>query len=81
MEIQIELSEPVIKLLLQQAALQENPAEEIVVRAIQKYINGVMIMPTVNCSLDLSVYRVYCVRKRKQEGTTYTKRTKRCIMC
>lgn len=38
MEIQIELSEPVMELLLMQAAVQEIPAEEIVVRAIQQYM-------------------------------------------
>ena len=38
MEIQIELSESVMELLLLQAAVQEIPAEEIVVRAIQKYM-------------------------------------------
>lgn len=38
MEIQIELSEPVMDLLLLQAAVQEIPAEEIVVRAIQNYM-------------------------------------------
>lgn len=38
MEIQIELSEPVMELLLLQAAMQEIPAEEIVVRAIQNYM-------------------------------------------
>ena len=38
MEIQIELSAPVVELLLLQAAVQEIPAEEIVVRAIQNYM-------------------------------------------
>ena len=38
MEIQIELSELVMELLLLQAAVQEIPAEEIVVRAIQNYV-------------------------------------------
>lgn len=38
MEIQIELSEPVMELLLLQAAVQEIPAEEIVIRAIQNYM-------------------------------------------
>lgn len=38
MEIQIELSEPVMELLLLQAAVQEIPAEEIVLRAIQNYM-------------------------------------------
>lgn len=35
MEIQVELSEPEMELLLLRAAVQEIPAEEIVVRAIQ----------------------------------------------
>lgn len=38
MGIQIELSEPVMEQLLLQAAVQEIPAEEIVVRAIQNYM-------------------------------------------
>lgn len=38
MEIQIELSEPVMELLLLQTAVREIPAEEIVVRAIQNYM-------------------------------------------
>ncbi len=38
MEIQIELSEPLMELLLIQAAQQEIPAEDIVIRAIQNYM-------------------------------------------
>lgn len=38
MEIQVELSELEMELLLLQAAVQEIPAEEIVVRAIQNYM-------------------------------------------
>lgn len=38
MEIQIELSEPLMELLLVQAAEQEIPAEDLVIRAIQNYM-------------------------------------------
>lgn len=38
MEIQIELSEPLMELLLTRAAEEEIPAEKIVVRAIQNYM-------------------------------------------
>ncbi len=38
MEIQIVLSEPLMELLLIQAAGQEIPAEDIVIRAIQNYM-------------------------------------------
>lgn len=38
MEIQIELSEPQMELLLGQAAEQEIPAEDLVIRAIQNYM-------------------------------------------
>lgn len=38
MEIQIELSEPLMELLLIQAAKQEIPAEDLVIRAIQNYM-------------------------------------------
>lgn len=38
MEIQIELSEPLMELLFIQAAEQEIPAEDLVIRAIQNYM-------------------------------------------
>lgn len=38
MEIQIELSEPLMEQLLTQSAEEEIPAEEIVNRAIQNYM-------------------------------------------
>lgn len=38
MEIQIELSEPLMERLLIQAAEQEIPAEDLVIRAIQNYM-------------------------------------------
>lgn len=38
MEIQIELSEPLMELLLIEAAEQEIPAEDLVIRAIQNYM-------------------------------------------
>lgn len=38
MEIQIELSEPLMELLLIQAAEQEIPAEDLVIRAILNYM-------------------------------------------
>lgn len=38
MEIQIELSEPLMELLLIQATEQEIPAEDLVIRAIQNYM-------------------------------------------
>lgn len=38
MEIQIEIAEPLMEQLLIQAARQEIPAEEIVIRAIQNYM-------------------------------------------
>lgn len=38
MEIQIELSEPLMELLLIQVAQQEILAEDIVIRAIQNYM-------------------------------------------
>jgi len=38
LEIQIELSEPQMELLFIQAAKQEIPAEDLVIRAIQNYM-------------------------------------------
>lgn len=38
MEIQIEIAEPLMELLLIQAAKEEIPAEEIVIRVIQNYM-------------------------------------------
>lgn len=38
MEIHIELSAPLMELLLIQAAEQEIPAEDLVIRAIQNYM-------------------------------------------
>ena len=40
MELYIEINQPLMELLLQQAAEQELSAEEIVVQAIQNYMKG-----------------------------------------
>lgn len=40
MELYIKINQPLMELLLQQAAEQELSAEEIVVQAIQNYMKG-----------------------------------------
>lgn len=40
MELYIEINQPLMELLLQQAAEQELSAEEIVVQAIRNYMKG-----------------------------------------
>lgn len=40
MELYIEIDQPLMELLLQQAAEQELSAEEIIVQAIQNYMKG-----------------------------------------